>query len=320
MKNLQFVDSTFTVVELKEIAKENGLKGYSRLRKAELIDFINENIEQIKPEKEINVELRGRVREVLDVVENALVRDGLEIVEEPLNEVGTTVDINNSDREIFEIVYNNQKYVNALLILENRSEMVQSVESGYGIVEQGSKLEKALRNYDDIELIMSRTYSIHGEVFDEGSHERLEALFVMQVAQAVRNILMMAGNLSIAPVSEPVSEPVSAPVSDEQAIEQAMTLPVVDKALQFEQIDEHFGNVMEEHGYEFIDMDMLSTTYAHDMDNGTGIEVTLTHDEASNEFVIEVYVSLDGDFVEERTLHTFKQAMTYVRKIEKEFA
>ena len=320
MKNLQFVDSTFTVVELKEIAKENGLKGYSRLRKAELIDFINENIEQIKPEKEINVELRGRVREVLDVVENALVRDGLEIVEEPLNEVGTTVDINNGDREIFEIVYNNQKYVNALLILENRSEMVQSVESGYGIVEQGSKLEKALRNYDDIELIMSRTYSIHGEVFDEGSRERLEALFVMQVAQAVRNILMMAGNLSIAPVSEPVSEPVSAPVSDEQAIEQAMELPVVDKALQFEQIDEHFGNVMEEIGYEFIDMDMLSTTYAHDMDNGTGIEVTLTHDEASNEFVIEVYVSLDGDFVEERTHNTFKQAMTYVRKIEKEFA
>lgn len=34
--------STLTVVELKEIAKEKGIKGYSNMTKQQLIDAINE--------------------------------------------------------------------------------------------------------------------------------------------------------------------------------------------------------------------------------------------------------------------------------------
>lgn len=32
-----------TVVQLRQIAKERGLRGYSKLRKAELIEFINQS-------------------------------------------------------------------------------------------------------------------------------------------------------------------------------------------------------------------------------------------------------------------------------------
>ena len=35
--------SAYTVAELKSIAKERGLKGYSGLNKTDLIDFINNN-------------------------------------------------------------------------------------------------------------------------------------------------------------------------------------------------------------------------------------------------------------------------------------
>ncbi len=42
--NVQTTDlEAYTVTELKSLAKEKGLKGYSSLNKANLIKFINEN-------------------------------------------------------------------------------------------------------------------------------------------------------------------------------------------------------------------------------------------------------------------------------------
>ncbi len=35
--------STYKVTELKQIAKTRGIKGYARLRKAELIEILNKN-------------------------------------------------------------------------------------------------------------------------------------------------------------------------------------------------------------------------------------------------------------------------------------
>nr|QBK92068.1 MAG: F-box domain and ankyrin repeat protein [Pithovirus LCPAC304] len=50
--------SDLTVVNLRKLAKENGLKGYSRLGKAELIDFLETNLatERLSPEEEVFLE------------------------------------------------------------------------------------------------------------------------------------------------------------------------------------------------------------------------------------------------------------------------
>ena len=40
MKNLNELLNSYKVAELKEIAKNSGVKGYSKLKKSELIDII----------------------------------------------------------------------------------------------------------------------------------------------------------------------------------------------------------------------------------------------------------------------------------------
>lgn len=47
-KNLVEILDGYKVGELKELAKTSGLKGYSKLKKAELVDAVSKQLEQIE--------------------------------------------------------------------------------------------------------------------------------------------------------------------------------------------------------------------------------------------------------------------------------
>ena len=60
--------SALTVVELKAMAKENGLKGYSKLRKAELIEVLAVEVVEVEEVSEVQeVQETKEVQEVQEV-------------------------------------------------------------------------------------------------------------------------------------------------------------------------------------------------------------------------------------------------------------
>lgn len=80
------------VVELKEMCKNAGLRGYSKMRKAQLIDMLVEALEVAQAEETKEVSQVVEVPNVLDVVTNEVV-EGKEVVgSKPVTTIKNKID------------------------------------------------------------------------------------------------------------------------------------------------------------------------------------------------------------------------------------
>jgi hypothetical protein len=128
MKNLNF--HTRTVKELKEIAKEMGLKGYSKMRKQEVWDLIEAEVERIAEEgTKASERLNEKVKEFIAKADTANEADNYD-------EAGNILDENGN--RVFKL-----KFLPVEAYVE---EVVEPVKNLYTKI---NELEKKLKSIDD---------------------------------------------------------------------------------------------------------------------------------------------------------------------------
>ena len=179
--------SDYTVVELRQKLKEKGIKGYSKLRKAELVELYTKSTKTKPVYKELVIPEHKPYKSKLDVEYEDIIKKQPKAIQQPIQPIKDINKLNNdiNDIEKSSIIFNERFPVNDIPSMiksfEKKLEEIKETldyKRGKG-VKYNKKMEE-VKSYTDAIKLSEEDYKIRKPIRDKKIKE-LHELYLLRL-------------------------------------------------------------------------------------------------------------------------------------------